>query len=106
MEKVLIDLFIVPEAVKADFMRQAERVQQFISTLPGFIEGYIYIQSPETSESRYNVLTTAVWESEEAIENAKAALIRQYQTMGFNPQEALARLGVEKVRATYSRAPY
>jgi peptide methionine sulfoxide reductase MsrB len=69
MEKVLIDTFIVPEESKAEFLEGARKVERFIGTLPGFVEGFLY--EKKDGESRCNFLTTAVWESEEAFEIAK-----------------------------------
>jgi heme-degrading monooxygenase HmoA len=104
MEIVLIDAFIVPEESRAAFLEQARIAQSFIRTLPGYVEGYIYEQ--KGGESRYNVMTTAVWESEEAFENAKEAVASEYQKRGFNPLETAKNLGVERERSTYDRSPY
>jgi len=51
-------------------------------------------------------LTTAVWENEEAFENAKKAVAIEYQKQGFNPQETRKKLKIESVRSTYQRSPY
>jgi len=72
MERVLIDTFIVPEESKAEFLEGAHKSQSFIRTLPGFVEGFLY--EKKDGENRYNFLTTAVWENEEAFENAKKAV--------------------------------
>ena len=69
MERVLLDTFIVPEESKAEFLEGAHKSQSFIRTLPGFVEGFLY--EKKDGENRYNFLTTAVWENEEAFENAK-----------------------------------
>jgi len=104
MEKVLIDIFIVPEHSKSEFLEQTRKVQSFIRTLPGFVEGDIYEQ--KAGDSRYNFLTTAVWESEASFENAKGLVASEYQRQGFNPQETTKRLGVEVIRSRYERSPY
>jgi heme-degrading monooxygenase HmoA len=104
METVLIDAFAVPEESRAAFLEQARKAQAFARTLPGFVEGYIYQR--KGGESRYNFLTTAVWESEEAFENAKRTVASEYQRQGFNPQEMTRKLGIEMLRSTYDRSPY
>ena len=104
MERVLIDTFIVPEESKPAFLEGARRVQSFLRTLPGFVEGFLY--EKEDEESRYNFLTTAVWESEAALENAKRAVAVEFQKLGFNPQETTKRLTIESVRSTYERSSY
>jgi len=104
MEKVLIDTFIVPEESKAAFLERARKVQRFIRTLPGFVEGFLY--EKKDGESRHNFLTIAVWESEEAFENAKAAVALEYKQRGYDPQETVIRLKIERVRSTYERSSY
>ena len=107
METILIDEFIVPEESKAEFLEGARKVQSFIRTLPGFVEGFLY--EKKDGESRHNFLTTAVWENEEVFENAKKAVAIEYQKRGFNPQETRQtrqRLKIDGVRSTYERFPY
>lgn len=104
MEMVLIDAFVVPEESQSAFLERARKVQQFIRTLPGYVEGFVFEQ--RGGESRYNILTTAVWESEEAFENARRAVASEYRREGFNPQQMFQQLGVEKVRAVYVRTAY
>ena len=104
MEIVLIDTFVVPETSQAEFLEGANRVQGFVKALPGFVEGFVYEQTE--GENPCNFLTTAVWANEDAFENAKTAVASRNQSLGFNPQETRARLGIESVRAVYSRSPY
>jgi heme-degrading monooxygenase HmoA len=72
MQKVLIDKFVVPEESKAHFLETVRRVQAFLKTLSGFIEGFLY--EKRQGDSCHNFVTTAVWESEEAFEDAKKAV--------------------------------
>ena len=104
MERVLIDTFIVPEESKASFMEGVRKVQSFLRTLPGFVEGFLY--EKKDGESPHNFLTTAIWESEEAFENAKRAIAIEFHKQGFDPREATKRLKVESVRSTYARSAY
>ena len=104
MEKVLIDVFTVPQESRAEFVEAADKARRFIKTLPGFVEGYIYEQ--KEGPSHYNFLTTAVWESEEAFENATRAVAIEFQKQGFNREEATKTLKIESVRSTYERSPY
>jgi heme-degrading monooxygenase HmoA len=104
MEIVLIDTFTVPQEAKAEFREAAIKAQDFIKTLPGYVEGYIYEQME--GESSYNFLTTAVWQSEQAFEDAKKAVLTEYQKRGYDPKVTRQRLGIEQTRSTYSRNPY
>jgi heme-degrading monooxygenase HmoA len=104
MQKVLIDTFIVPEESKAPFMERARKVQSFLRALPGFVEGFLY--EKRDGESRYNYMTTAVWENEEAFENAKKTVATEFKEQGFDPQETRKKLKIESERAVYERSPY
>lgn len=104
MQVVLIDTFIVPEASKAAFLERTHGIQTFIKTLPGFVEGFVYER--KTGASRYNIITTAVWENEEAIGKAQQAMAAEYQRQHFNPQEFMQQLQVEVERGVYERFPY
>jgi heme-degrading monooxygenase HmoA len=104
MQKVLIDTFVVPAESKTAFLEEARKVQGFLKTIPGFVDGFLYVKTE--GASRYNFLTTAVWESEKAFENAKAAVAKEFQRQGLNPQETVKRLKIESERAVYERFPY
>ncbi len=104
MEIVLIDTFIVPEAAKDEFRQAAVNAQNFIKTLPGYVEGYIYEQ--QDGESHYNFLTTAVWRDQDAFEAAKKSVGAEYQRTGYDPQVTRQKLGITQTRSTYTRRPY
>ena len=104
METVLIDEFIVPEESKTEFLERARKIQSFLRTLPGFVEGFLY--EKKDGESRHNFLTTAVWENEEALENARTTVAAEFQKQGYNPPETRKKLKIDGVRSTYQRSPY
>ena len=104
MQKVLIDTFVVPDESRSAFLEKTTQAQNFLKTLPGFVEGFIYEKTD--GESRCNILTTAVWESQEAFENARKATAVEYQKTGFNPKETITKLKIESTRAVYNRSPY
>ena len=104
MQKVLIDVFVVPEESKSMFLDRSRQVQAFLRTLPGFIEGFLH--EKVEGDGRFNVVTTAVWETEAAYENAKKVASEEFQKTGFNPQETMKGLKVEVERAVFRRSPY
>ena len=104
MEVVLVDTFIVPEAAKQEFKQAAAKAQNFIQTLPGYVEGTFYEQTG--GESAYNFFTTAVWQDEAAFEAAKKAVLAEYQRRNYDPAETRKRLGIEQTRSTYSLNKY
>jgi heme-degrading monooxygenase HmoA len=104
MQKILIDTFVVPEEFKSAFLEQVRKSASFLRTIPGYVEGYIYEKTG--GESAYNVVTTAVWESEEAFINAREAALAGFKKIGFNPQQIITDLNVTMQRAVYEREPY
>jgi len=104
MQITLVDKIIVPEESKATFLERAHQVQRFIKTLPGFVEGFLY--EKEAGESAHNFMTTAVWESEEAFQNAQRLVAAEYQNQGFNPQEFRKQLRITSERDVYKRSAY
>ena len=85
-------------------MKAARSAQNFIKTLPGLVEGFLY--EKKDGGSRYNVATTAVWKDETAFENARQTVAEEYRKRGYDPQETAKRLKIETVRSTYERSPY
>ena len=71
----------------------------FIKTLVGSIENAYY----ERTDERGNVIviTVVVWESENALTNAKDAVQTEYRRVGFNPKEMFARLNIMVDCGTY-----
>jgi heme-degrading monooxygenase HmoA len=104
METILIDTFRVPQTSRTAFLDRTRKIQGFIRTLPGFVEGYFYEKTD--GDGRTDFLTTAVWESEEAFENAKKAVAVEYRSAGADPGEVLKTLGIETERAIFRRSPY
>ena len=104
MQIILVDKINVPAESKATFLERAYRVQRFIKTLPGFVEGFLY--EKEAGESAHNYMTTAVWESEEAFQNAQKLVAAEYKKQGFNPQEFRNQLGITSERDVYKRSAY
>jgi heme-degrading monooxygenase HmoA len=57
-------------------------------------------------DGRHNYVTTAVWESEQAFENAQQAVAAELQKRGYNPQQTAKELKIAMEKATYRRTPY
>jgi heme-degrading monooxygenase HmoA len=102
--KVLIDIFVVPEESRQPFLERSRKVQSFLKTLPGFVEGFLYER--KEGESRYNCLTIATWESTETLENAKKAVAGEFEKQGYDRVATAKKLNIESQRAVYERSPY
>lgn len=104
METVLIDQFTVPEAAVEEFLRHVHFSANLVKTRPGFVEGYVFERT--SGDGRVNVVTTAVWASQAAMDGAKKSISEEFTKIGFNPPEIMKRLGVQIERGVYHRAPY
>ena len=104
MQNILIDKFIVPKESLSAFLEAARQSASFLRTLPGFVEGFVYEKID--GDSPFNVVTTAVWENEEAFANARRAAVEEFQRRGFSPQDTMKTLRVEITRAVYERSAY
>jgi heme-degrading monooxygenase HmoA len=72
--------------------------------LPGFVEGFLY--EKKDGEGQYNYMTTAVWESERAFNDAKKSVAMEFSKEGIDPQKVMNKLKIECERAVYERSQY
>lgn len=104
MQIVSVDLFIVPKESEEAFKEESNMVRDIIKNIPGLVDGYLYEKL--NGDSEYNFITTAVWESEEAFENAGKRIWAAFQKQSFNPQEAHEKLHIKRIRSEYKRTVY
>ncbi len=96
-----IDKFQVPEAARAEFIQNVSNTQAFIQTLPGFVQDFIFGQSG--GPGTFNLITMVVWESADALDSAKQAVLAKHAEIGLNPKELFDRLGIQADLAHYSQ---
>lgn len=94
-----IDGFSVPEAAREEFDAAMRRNLAFIRTLPGFREHLVFEKA--SGPTTLNVMTIAVWESQEAIDRAGLRVREHYRAIGFDMPAALARWNVRAEIGTY-----
>jgi quinol monooxygenase YgiN len=87
-----IDGFSVPAAARDEFDAASRRNLAFIRTLPGFL-GYVVFEKFD-GPTLFNIVTFAAWESPEAIARASEKVRAYYESIGFDVQATLARLGI------------
>ncbi|WP_164879140.1 antibiotic biosynthesis monooxygenase [Flavobacterium cerinum] len=95
-----IDTFTIPENAHESFINRMNKNRELLKTIPGFIEDHAYVKT--VGESRFNYITIAIWENEEAISNAKKAVEAYYRNENFNLQEFIKQNGIIMERALYS----
>ncbi len=97
-----IDGFSVPAASRPEFETAMRRNLTFIQTLPGFLGHLVFEKS--AGPSTLDIVTIAVWESQEAVAAAGEKVRAYYESIGFDMPAMLARWGVTAALGFY-RAP-
>lgn len=87
-----IDAFTVPQASRTEFEAAMRRNLAFLQTLPGFIGHMVFEKT--NGPTTFNIVTIAIWESQEAITAAGDKVHAYYQRIGFDLRAMLVRLGV------------
>jgi len=104
MQIVLIDMFVAPDESKPALLETSRAIQNVLKTMPGFVEGFVYERN--AGEGRHNVVTTAVWKDEKALETARRAMPEKLQALGINPAEKMRDLNVQIERGVFTRSAY
>ncbi|ALT00396.1 antibiotic biosynthesis monooxygenase [Lacimicrobium alkaliphilum] len=94
-----VDKFSVPQAAREEFLQRICDTHQVLRRQPGFIRDVLLEQVE--GPGRFNIVTIAEWESQEAIDAARTVVMEAHAKSGFSPQETMARLGVEADIANY-----
>ncbi len=84
-----IDCFSVPREARQEFDAAMRRNLDFIRTLPGFREHLVFEKAG--GPTTFDVVTIAIWDSQEAIDGAGQRVREHYRTIGFDLPAALAR---------------
>lgn len=87
-----IDSFFVPDAAREEFTAAMHRNRAFLHTLPGF-RGHVAFEKAG-GPTTFNVVTIAVWESQEAVDKVGEEVRAYYKKIGFDLPAMLARWGV------------
>jgi heme-degrading monooxygenase HmoA len=99
MEQILIDKATCPANAKEQFMKRMSISRDFIRKQPGLLREEAY-QSTD-NDGNLTVMTTVIWENEEALQRARQAILAEYKREGFNIMEFCQRLGIKIERGEY-----
>lgn len=94
-----VDKFVVPEAAREEFLAKIRQTHELLRQQPGFIRDAILEQI--SGPGKYNIVTVAEWKDQQAIDAARAVVMRAHAESGFSPQETMQRLGIEADIANY-----
>ncbi len=95
-----VDKFVVPASAREEFLRRVIETHQVLRRQPGFVRDSILEQI--SGPGRFNIVTVAEWQSQAAIDAARAAVSKAQAESGFDPRETIARLGIEADIANYA----
>jgi heme-degrading monooxygenase HmoA len=96
-----VDKFVVPPGAREEFLEKARRTHALLKAQPGFLQDFVLEQSSGPGE--FNFVTIVEWAGQEAVENARAAVVTLHREMNFTPQEVFARLDIKADIANYKR---
>jgi heme-degrading monooxygenase HmoA len=96
-----VDKFVVPGVAREEFLGKVRPTHALLKSQPGFLQDFVLEQSSGPGE--FNFVTIVEWASQEAVENARAAVVKLHREMNFNAQELFARLGIKADLAYYNR---
>jgi heme-degrading monooxygenase HmoA len=94
-----VDKFVVPQAAREEFLQRVGDTHRILRQQPGFVRDALLEQV--AGPGRFNIVTVVEWDSQAAIDAARSAVMKAHAESGFNPQETMARLGVEADIANY-----
>jgi predicted ester cyclase len=96
-----IDKFFVPATAIKEFKERVAINRAFIKKLPGFIEDAAYEYTDK--DGNLILITVALWQDSEALNNAKEAVQAQYKKEDFDAPAMFKRLGITADRGIYTQ---
>lgn len=95
-----VDKFFVPKTSIDEFTKQMKSNRAFIANLSGYIRGEA-IQKTD-SEENLTIITIAIWENQDKLDEARQSVQTEFKRIGFNPAEFYQRLNIKMEREIYS----
>jgi heme-degrading monooxygenase HmoA len=96
-----VDKFVVPEAVREEFLARVLQTHEVLRRQPGFVGDLLLEQTG--GPGRFNFVTVAEWKSEDFVAGARAAVQTMHRSQNFDPQELFQRLRIEPDLGNYRR---
>ena len=99
MEQILIDKATCPANAKEEFMKRMTTSRDLVRKQPGLVKEEAYESTDK--DGNLTVITTVIWENEDALHKARQAIMSEYKREGFNIMEFCERLGIKIERGEY-----
>lgn len=95
----LVDKMIVPKSSVEELRKQSSEIGKFIKSLPGLISQQAF--EKEDAEGNLVIQTTAIWESQDALNNAREAVQGEFKRLNLDTHDLFTRLNIKVERAAY-----
>lgn len=99
-----IACYAVPRAARREFEEAMRRSADVLRTLPGF-RGHLVLEKAG-GETRFDLVSVAVWESEAALANAVEPMRAHQASLGIDLAARLAEWEVAAERGNYVLPPH
>lgn len=94
-----VDKFVVPAPGREEFLSRVAATHAVLRAQKGFVRDLILEQ--ESGSGEFNFVTLAEWSDSSVFKDVSAAVARMHAEIGFDPREALGRLGIRADIANY-----
>lgn len=94
-----VDKFFVPKTSIDEFIKQMRYNRAFIANLSGYIRGEAFEKTD--GEGNLTVMTIALWENQDKLNEAKQAVQTEFKRIGFNSAEFYQQLNIKMEREIY-----
>lgn len=95
----LVDNFFIPKSSIDEFTKQMKYNRAFIANLSGYLRGDAFEKTD--SEGNLTIMTIAIWENQDKLNEAKQSVQTEFKRIGFNPAEFYRRLNIKMEREQY-----
>lgn len=95
-----MDRFTVPQKSLATFTARMNSNRLFVSKLPGYRRGEVFQKIDDNGNA--TIVTIAVWQNENFLEQAKQIVQTKHNQAGFNPAAFYKRLNIQMKREIFS----
>lgn len=95
-----VDEFEVPAKSYEEFKTKLDDNRNLIQKLKGFVKDEVIINTDQSD--RFTIMTIAIWENRQSLEEAKKTVQSEYESIHFDPAVFNEQLNIKMKRNTFS----
>ncbi|WP_295199607.1 ester cyclase [uncultured Chryseobacterium sp.] len=95
-----VDEFEVPAKSYEEFKTKLDDNRNLIQKLKGFVKDEVIINTDQSD--RFTIMTIAIWENRQSLEEAKKTVQSEYESIHFNPAVFNEQLNIKMKRNIFS----